>query len=164
MTSGNQKKIMSKADIFINALKQAGYRITAQRRAICDYLANTQSHPTPYQVYAEIAREHPEISRATIYNTLNTLQELGAIVEIGFGVGHTHYETNSGPHINLICLRCHQIVDYRGALPIDEVQASMIRETDFQPIAFKVEVIGFCAECRERKKTEIRQQWMEKKR
>ncbi len=150
---------MAHVDMFLNALKQAGYRITPQRRIICEYLARTDSHPTPYQVYAEISREHPDISRATVYNTLNTLQELGAIVEIGFGAGHSHYDTNPAPHINLICLRCHKIVDYEGPLPALGDEAWMAQEMGFQPVAAKVEIVGFCRECRERKKAEILAQW-----
>ena len=68
---------------YIEVLQQAGRRITEQRKLICAYLAATRSHPTPYQVYADLSEAHPEISRATVYNTLNALKELGAIVEIG---------------------------------------------------------------------------------
>jgi len=97
-----------KVDFYLTALRNAGHRITEQREAICAYLAQTDKHPTPYQVYTDIHTQHPEISRATIYNTLNALQQLGAIVEINFGANHTHYETDPSPHVNLICLRCHQ--------------------------------------------------------
>jgi cation transport ATPase len=69
-------------DRYYAALKQAQLRLTPQRQTICEYLAGTDRHPTPYQVYADIAAGHPEISRATVYNTLNTLQQLGAIVEV----------------------------------------------------------------------------------
>jgi Fur family transcriptional regulator, peroxide stress response regulator len=150
----------AKRDVYLNALRQAGKRITEQRRAICDYLAQTESHPTPYQVFADLSAQHPEISRATVYNTLNVLQELGAIVEIGAGVGHTQYETDTEPHVNLICLRCHEISDHPGPLPLADVQASLQATGNFLPMAMRVEVFGFCERCRERKKAEIREQWL----
>jgi Fur family peroxide stress response transcriptional regulator len=150
----------AKRDVYLNALRQAGKRITDQRRAICDYLAQTESHPTPYQVFADLSAQHPEISRATVYNTLNVLQELGAIVEIGAGVGHTQYETDTEPHVNLICLRCHEISDHPGPLPLTDVQASLQATGNFLPMAMRVEVFGFCERCRERKKAEIREQWL----
>ncbi len=154
---------MARSDIYINALKQAGRRITEQRRVICDYLARTDTHPTPYQIYDEISLDHPEISRATVYNTLNVLQELGAIVEIGFGAAHTHYDTNPAPHVNLLCLRCHKIVDYHGRLPLDSTRDFLGEDSGFQPVAIKLEVLGFCETCRERKKAEIREQWLQRK-
>ncbi len=147
------------AATFLQALKQAGHRITSQRQAICEYLAATDKHPTPYQVYADISTEHPEISRATVYNTLNTLQSLGAIVEIKLGEDQTHYETNLTPHINLLCLRCHQIIDYAGILPLEDLQKVLVAETGFQPVAAKIDIIGFCQSCQQRRKAEIRAQW-----
>ena len=150
----------TKRDLYLNALRQAGKRITDQRRVICDYLAETESHPTPYQVFEELSAQYPGMSRATVYNTLNALKELGAIVEIGFGADHTRYDTDTDPHINLVCLRCHEISDYEGPLPFDDVQASMAGRSTFQPMVMRVDVFGFCEACRERKKAEIREAWL----
>jgi Fur family peroxide stress response transcriptional regulator len=143
-------------DVFTGALQRAGLRLTPQRRAVCEYLAAASDHPSPYQVFADITQAHPEISRATVYNTLNTLQQLGAIVELSFGADHTHYDTNPEPHINLICLRCHTIEDYAGSLPLAELSGSILHETGFQTAAAKVDLIGFCALCREQRLAEIR--------
>jgi Fur family peroxide stress response transcriptional regulator len=150
----------AKRDLYLNALRQAGKRITDQRRVICEYLAETQSHPTPYHVFEELSARFPEMSRATIYNTLNVLKELGAIVEIGFGADHTRYDTDTSPHVNLICLRCHEINDYEGALPMADVQRSLDGQRNFLPMVMRVDVFGFCEKCRERKKAEIREQWL----
>ena len=146
-------------DTFTEALRQAGLRLTPQRQAICEYLAHTDRHPSPYQVYADIAGAHPEISRATVYNTLNKLQQLGAIVELSFGSGHTNYDTNPEPHINLICLRCHRIMDFSGELALEAVSRRILQETGFQPAAAKVDLVGFCADCRRQRLAEIRAQY-----
>ncbi|MEZ4708972.1 MAG: Fur family transcriptional regulator [Caldilineaceae bacterium] len=138
---------MKTADFFTNILKNAGHRITEQRRVICRYLAETEEHPTPYQAFAEISAGHPEISRATVYNTLNLLKELGAIVEIGFGDDHTHYETDVQPHINLICMRCHQISDYPAPALLLEIETVLPNQAHFQPWISKMDVYGLCADC-----------------
>ncbi len=145
-----------KFDIFTGALQRAGLRLTSQRKAVCDYLAGTAQHPSPYQVYADISLVYPEISRATVYNTLNTLQQLGAIVELSFGAEHTHYDTNPEPHINLICLRCHKIVDFAGEVALGPINERILQETGFQSAAAKVDLVGFCGECREQRRAEIR--------
>ena len=150
----------SKRDLYLNALRQAGKRITEQRQAICDYLAQTSSHPTPYQVFEDLSAQYPEISRATVYNTLNVLKELGAIVELGFGADHTRYDTDTEPHVNLICLRCHEISDFSGAAALADVQQQLGGYNGFLPIVMRVDVFGFCEKCRERKKAEIREQWL----
>jgi Fur family peroxide stress response transcriptional regulator len=150
-------------DIFINALHRAGLRVTPQRRAVCEYLAATAQHPSPYQVYADVTQAHPEVSRATVYNTLNTLQQLGAIVELSFGADHTHYDTNPEPHINLICLRCHKIADFNGELALEAINQRILQETGFRSAAAKVDLVGFCAECREQRRAEIRAQFQVEK-
>lgn len=150
----------AKRDLYINALRQAGKRITEQRRAICEYLATTASHPAPYQVYDELSQQFPEMSRATVYNTLNVLKDLGAIVEIGFGADHTRYDTDTAPHVNLVCLSCHEISDYEELLPFADMQKTMEGGTGFLPMVMRVDVMGFCKKCRERKKAEIREQWL----
>ncbi|MCG3775514.1 MAG: transcriptional repressor [Chloroflexi bacterium] len=143
---------------YLNALQSGGYRITDQRRAVCDFLARTPTHPTPSQVYAQVSESHPEISRATVYNTLNALRDLGAIVEISVGGDHTHYDTNPEPHVNLVCLRCGQVVDYAGDVPLAALYEIVHAQTGFQAVSAQVQMVGFCAECQARKRDEIRRQ------
>ncbi len=146
----------AKNDRLLQVLKQAGLRLTPQRRAICTWLAMTDRHPSAYDLYEDLALTHPEISRATVYNTLNVLQELGAIVEISFGSDQIHYDTNPEPHVNLICLRCHTIIDFRGQLDVNLLGERVLHETGFQTAAAKVDLVGFCAECRAQRLAEIR--------
>jgi Fur family peroxide stress response transcriptional regulator len=150
-------------DTFTGALRRAGLRVTPQRQAVCEYLANTDQHPSPYQVYADIVGTHPEISRATVYNTLNTLQQLGAIVELSFGADHTHYDTNPEPHFNLICLRCHKITDFAGEVAMEEIERRILHDTGFQAAAAKVDLLGFCADCRAQRRAEIRAQYQDER-
>ncbi len=139
---------MDRLALYLDALQRAGLRITEQREVICRHLAQATSHPTPYEVYAQVSQSHPEISRATVYNTLNTLQRLGAIVELNFGAGHTHYDTNPTPHVNLICLHCHRVEDCQAALPFLAGQENLMQETGFLPVAASADILGYCRECR----------------
>lgn len=153
---------MDRMNLYQNTFQRAGLRMTDQRRVICAWLANTDRHPTPYEVYQGVAQTNPEISRATVYNTLNTLQQLGAIVEISMGADETHYDTDPSPHINLICLRCHKVADFplyesdeelldhpvgeTPALPSDLSQR-ILSATGFRPMSARTDVLGLCAEC-----------------
>ncbi len=141
---------------FIDTLRRAGLRITSQRVAVCEFLARAESHPTPSQVYEAVRQAHPEISQATVYNTLNMLRDLGAIVEISAGSEHTHYDPNPFPHINLICLRCSQVTDLQDNLAPDALMDSIFQTTGFRASAFQVQVTGFCPSCQQAKRQEIR--------
>lgn len=141
-------KKQKQQEVYIDILRAAGHRITNQRAKICRYLAETDQHPTPYQIYADLQAIDPTISRATVYNTLNTLQQLGAIVEINFGANHTHYDTDPEPHVNLICLRCHAIEDCHCDLLVDQALHASVGAHGFEAVATKVDVLGFCENCR----------------
>lgn len=147
---------MDRFALYETAFRTAGLRMTDQRRVICEWLAQTDQHPTPYQVFEGIAATHPEISRATIYNTLNTLQQLGAIIEISMGADETHYDTDPSPHVNLICLRCHKVIDFHqdslraGAglfEPNDDLAVAIHRQTGFRALSSRTDILGVCAEC-----------------
>ncbi len=140
---------------FIDTLRRAGLRVTTQRIAVCEFLAKTRSHPTPSQVYEAVQQVHPEISQATVYNTLNTLRDLGVIVEISAGTEHTHYETDLSPHVNLICLRCHEVSDLQDNLAPDILMDSIFQNTGFRATTLQVQVSGFCLACQQAKRQEI---------
>lgn len=139
----------------IETLRRAGLRVTSQREAVCEYLAGTKSHPTTSQVFEAVRALHPEISQATVYNTLNTLRDLGAIVEISAGTEHTRYEPDPSPHINLYCLRCHQVSDLQDNVSPDVIMDNIFQNTGFRATALQVQVSGFCRECQQAKREEI---------
>ncbi len=171
MTETGATDVDGKLNRYLAALQAAGLRLTGPRAAICAYLAATDRHPTPYQVYDDLSRSHPELSRATVYNTLNTLQALGAIVELSFGADHTHYDTDPTPHVNLICLRCHSIADCHPAAPTEPahpqsadsqspgpqnsgplaaLKAQVGAAEGFRALAMRADILGICAACQAR--------------
>ncbi len=140
---------------FIETLQRAGLRVTSQRVAVCEFLAGTKSHPTTSQVFEAVRKLHPEISQATVYNTLNTLRDLGAIVEISAGTEHTRYEPDPSPHINMFCLRCHQVSDLQDNASPDVLMDNIFQNTGFRATSLQVQVSGFCPECQQAKRVEI---------
>lgn len=138
---------MSNEQHFYHMLRSAGYRLTPQRRAICNYLAATTTHPTPSAVFDALADEHPGLSRATVYNTLNTLLALGALVQIDLRDGHAHYETNLTPHINLICRQCNRVFDHQPTDLNDVPWANLPAIEQFRAETVHIQVVGLCDDC-----------------
>lgn len=137
-----------RAEQLKGALRDAGYRMTPQRMAICDVLAASAEHPTPYVVYDRVRERFPTVSRATVYNTLNALRDLGEIVEIGLGRSETHYEPNLEPHANLICLYCGRIVDF-DALPMEQLSHQIVAKSGFVIKNTRIDVFGVCRDCQQ---------------
>ena len=60
-----------------------GVKPTPQRVVIAQYMMQTDSHPTADDVLVAVAEALPvALSRATVYNTLNTLKDAGVIREV----------------------------------------------------------------------------------
>ena len=54
-------------------------RRTPQKGIILDTLCRMGSHPTAGELYEEIHRSHPSISRSTVYRVLGQMEEDGLV-------------------------------------------------------------------------------------
>ena len=97
----------------VRTLVGGGKRLTPQREAVLRALADTQQHPSAQQVYEQARRHCRSTSRATVYNTLSVLKQLGELEELEFsGVGHRYAARTAEPHAHLVCTRCGGIEDF----------------------------------------------------
>lgn len=83
-------------------LERRGLKVTPQRLEILDYLQQTKAHPTADEVYTIVENRLPSISKATVYNTLNTLAEAGVIKTVSSEPGVTRYDANLEPHHHFV--------------------------------------------------------------
>ncbi len=125
-------------------LESHGVRITPQREEILRYLAQSRTHPTAYEVYEAVRAVFPRVARATVYNTLNLMVDLGLLIELKRQEGAVRYETDLSPHINLICMRCGQVIDAPLTQPLD-----LSHIQDFEIRYVRVDVYGICAQCQQ---------------
>ncbi len=131
----------------ISELQRAGIRLTPQRRAILDYLASTDVHPHAQQIFQEVQKIHPDISLATVYNTLKKLVHLGFLKMLEVEPDN-RYETNLSQHINLICDICGKIRDMAGGLTVNSEE--VLHRFGFQVLDSRMEYHGVCSACRDR--------------
>jgi Fur family peroxide stress response transcriptional regulator len=129
------------------ALRQAGLRMTPQRVAISHLLANTDHHSTALMIYEQLRPDYSSLSLATVYNTLDTLTQLGVINALGAaGDDAIHYDADTSPHVNLACTRCHRVID----LPSKQVyalNAEVAARSGYQLRGARVVYYGLCPEC-----------------
>ena len=97
-------------DEILELLKERKLKATPQRLAILNFL-NSHTHPTIEEIYEEIKKVFPSISLATIYKNINTLKDVGMIMELNPG-GRLRYDININPHFHGICINCGKIIDY----------------------------------------------------
>lgn len=140
----------SRLQELVAGLQAAGFRLTPQRIAICRALAENSSHPTARILFKTLRKQYPGISLATIYKTVNTLREIGLIDTVGHANdGAQHFEANPEPHLNLICLRCHRIVDFWD-VPVSRWQKQAEIVSGFQLTGARLAFYGLCPNCLKR--------------
>ena len=138
---------MEAAPALLERLRDRGWRITPQRRAVAQVLAGDHIHLTAEEVHERARAVLPEVSLATVYNTLRELVEMGEVLEVRVGTGPSRYDPNVGTtHHHLVCTVCHRLVDVQPAgvealgLPPDERHGYVLDEID---ITFR----GRCPSC-----------------
>lgn len=60
-------------------LKTKNIGLSYQRLKVLEYLIQNRCHPTVEQIYFDLCKEIPTLSKTTIYNTLRVLEEAGLV-------------------------------------------------------------------------------------
>ncbi len=92
-------------------MTEHGIQPSAQRVAVADYVLYTTDHPSADQVWAEVKRTFPMLSRATVYNTLNLFTEKGLLRELVLAEGKVVFDPKLDPHHHFLDEESGEIVD-----------------------------------------------------
>jgi len=133
--------------VLLDRLRARQWRVTPQRRVVAEVLVGEHVHLTAEAVHERAQALLPEISLATVYNTLNELVAMGEVLEIAAGGGPKRYDANVTPaHHHLVCEAC-------GALRDVPLEASTRPELDpgqaqgFVLTGVEVVFHGRCPDC-----------------
>ena len=127
------------------ALKEAGLRVTPQRYSVYANLLGRSDHPTADQLLSDLNQNFPLSSQATIYNSLQTLCEVGLVREVFLQHGVSRYDANIGPHHHFVCQGCGAIYDLSWqTFPVLDLGQLGDR---LQPEDYEITVRGVCDRC-----------------
>jgi len=60
---------------YVQVLKENQLKITPQRLEVLKYLDENRTHPTVYEIYSALKEKNPSLSKTTVYNSVETLNE-----------------------------------------------------------------------------------------
>lgn len=128
-------------------LRERGFSLTPQRRAILRHLADRGGHWTAAEVLESLTGEFPLASRATVYSTLALLRDLGVLADVpapGPG-GEARYDANPTPHQHFVCRRCGALRDVPTEwFPVAVPEGA---ELGFTVERYRIVAEGVCADC-----------------
>jgi len=132
-------------------LAERGIRMTQQRRAILAVIETAKKHLDEAQILRKAQKLDASVNRSTVYRTLNLLKRQGMIDELDLmhleGEGQ-YYERKLGrDHIHMACLRCGKITEFVSDI-FDSLKEQLERDCRFRIVVARLEVGGYCANCR----------------
>lgn len=132
-------------DILDEYIEGQNKRKTPERYVVMDIVLSTEGHHSADEIYAMMPEKFP-ISRATVYSTLNLLNEAGLVFSHQVH-GKTLYERAFGtaPHHHYICKGCGRIWDFQNTNV--EQAASTCRTPRFRKMRCSVYIYGICDVC-----------------
>jgi Fur family ferric uptake transcriptional regulator len=135
---------------FLIKLRERGFRLTPQREMVLGVLHDLEDHATVEEVYARVQAVSSAVDIATVYRTLELLQELGLLAVIDLGDGLHRYELTAihGSHHHLQCRRCGRLVR------LEQPQVQPFLQALYQQHGFRADlehliIPGLCQSCQD---------------
>jgi Fe2+ or Zn2+ uptake regulation protein len=131
------------------ALEAAGWRYTAQRAAVYEYLSHADQHPTAEEVYHAVKATIPKISLATVYKAFEALMASGLATKLSAGDGSARYDARSDHHYHLRCLRSGAVQDLSTPFDpdlIEKLDPDLLRDLErkgFRVTGYRLELVGY---------------------
>ncbi len=132
----------------LERLRARRWRLTPQRRVVAEVLRGEHVHFTAEEVRRRAVAVMPEISQATVYNTLNDLVAMGELRVVSLERGPLRYDPNIEPHDHLRCVSCGRLVDVDVAGK-DRLVLGEADRHGFAVLGVDLTFRGVCPACRE---------------
>lgn len=138
----NKEKAHDEFKIF---LKSGKHRITPERFEVLNYAIGSGNHFTADDLYLEMKNGKSNVSRATVYNSLELLVKCEMLAKRNFGDNKTFYESsyNIQNHGHLICKVCGDIIEFNHP-KLSGIVDDIVAKNDFLRDSFQFNIFGKC--------------------
>ena len=122
------------------ALRQIGLRVTAQRVALLQVIAETKDHPEVEELHKRAQKNDPKISIATVYRTVSVLEHAGLIQRHSFEGARARYErVDERHHDHIVDLESGEIVEFRSGR-IEQLQSEIASQMGYDVVHHRLEL------------------------
>jgi Fur family ferric uptake transcriptional regulator len=123
---------------------EAGFRTGAARRQVIELLEGEDCALTAL----EIDRRLPKVGRASVYRTLEQLEDLELVHRVDVGGDTVAYERNdpTGHHHHMVCVRCGRLAPFADQA-LERAIHRVAERAEFEVSAHDVLLRGTCPRC-----------------
>lgn len=134
----------------LKRLLRCGVRPSLQRLAIMEYLLTHATHPTIDDIYQDLHRSIPTLSRTTLYNTLRLFADNHVAQLLTIDDHHLCYDGNTDEHVHFLCTRCGRVIDLFNVPAPKRSDVGMVEGNKVQDVQLYYR--GVCQACLEKEK------------
>ncbi len=144
---------MLEAKRITELLREKGFKVTPQRLAVYEVLSHTKAHPNAETIYNKLQPNYPTMSLATVYKTLDILNEIGLIQILNVGEESFRYDANTESHPHVHCVQCGRVDDLYD-VDDTEFMERLAEKTAYKLTGKQLYLYGICPAC-QKKQNEI---------
>jgi Fur family ferric uptake transcriptional regulator len=128
-----------------SALRAAGKRVTAAKRAVAQVLIGAGDHLSAEEVTREVQHLR-EVGASSVYRILEEFEELGLALHAHLGPGAAVYHLVGPAHGHLVCEACGATLEV-AANTLDPLGRELRARYGFSLDRHHVALSGLCAAC-----------------
>ncbi len=117
---------------FKEILRKEGLRYTKQRQAVWDEIQNSKEHRDAEDIYMSIRNNGVNVSRATVYRTIDVLVKNRMVRKMDVGDGRNRYEPrlDDALHDHMICIETGKIIEFYNE-ELEDLQEKIAEENGY---------------------------------
>lgn len=150
VSTGERINVHEKPGQLQEQLAQRSIRLTRQRRVVLQVMDTAPRHLDAGEILVRAQKIDPQITRVTVYRTLDLLKHHGLIDELDLLHlrGHKHYYESHGPrdHIHVACLRCGKVREFESEL-YEQLKKQIEQDCEIEVTLARTEIGGYCRKC-----------------
>ncbi|MAS86390.1 MAG: transcriptional repressor [Micavibrio sp.] len=123
------------------ACSKSGLKMTGPRKTILKVLVEAEDHPSVDEIYARVKAVDPSVSMATVYRTVNTLDELNLVTKHEFKEGFARFETNTDHHHHMIDVDSGDVIEFTN-VELEALKEKIAEELGYELIDHNLELYG----------------------
>jgi Fe2+ or Zn2+ uptake regulation protein len=153
VSTGERINVGEPAGHLQSELRTRGIRLTKQRRVVVQVMETASRHMDAGEILDVAQKIDSNITRVTVYRTLELLKKLGLIDELDLLHlrGHRHFYESHGPrdHIHVACIHCGKVREFESDL-YEELKQQISRDCGIEISISRTEVGGICNDCKQK--------------
>lgn len=133
--------------LFRRYLHDQKLKFTPERAMILDAALRKQGLFEPEQLVSDLKAAGHRASRATVYRTLNHLQDAGILKQVFFDNKQSYYEVIAGRQVHdyLICVATGKVIEFHSD-KLRQLRDEICQEHGFEALSHRFQILGLSPE------------------